>query len=99
MITLKNKIMKKLTLTITALLITLSSFGKMVIHVHEYTYTYEDTAKGYHVKNGILESKKGFKLIGITFNTKCKTVTYGYSDSKEIETVKVIQAKYQVRVY
>lgn len=97
MSTLKNKIMKKLTLTIAALLITLSSFGKIAIHVHEYTYTYDETTKGYHIKNGNKESKKGFKLIGITFNTKSKTVTYGYSDSKEIETVKVIQAKYQIK--
>lgn len=99
MITLKNKIMKKLTLTITALLIVLSSFGKSIIHVHEYIYTYAETSKGVHLKNAAVESKKGFRLIGITYDSKAKTVKYSYTNSKEAEVVNVLQAKYEIKVY
>lgn len=97
MIILKNKIMKKLTLTIAAVLICLSSFAE-TIYVHEYVYTYEQTAKGDHLKNTERENKKGFRLIGITVDQIRKTVIYSYTNSKNIEVIKQLQTKYVAKI-
>jgi hypothetical protein len=90
--------MKKLMLSLAiTTLCSISSFANTIIHVHEYTYSYSQTAKGDHLKNGIKENKLGFKLIGMSYNERAKTVTYSYSNSKEIEVTKCLQAKYQIK--